>query len=158
MPIGVDHEVHAHGVRGVLRAGEAGLDHREAGLHEHDEEAADQRPHEVDGDLVVADGVHDLGERRVRGVLDGDVLGGAGRGAGRIADGRGRGGLLRSKHSVRECRCQGECEKGSKSNLLITALLLIADPLLGEKFVMPATEQNRNRTYARRGVMIPGIP
>ena len=35
----VDHEVHGHGVGGVLGAGEAGLHHREAGLHEHDQEA-----------------------------------------------------------------------------------------------------------------------
>src|SRR3954447_3636828 len=39
--------------------------------------------------------------------------------------------------------------RAPKSNLLITALLLIADPLLGEKFEMPATEQNRNRTQRR---------
>ena len=49
---------------------EPGLDHREAGLHEHDEEAGDQRPHDVDGDLVVADGVHHFGQRRVGRVLD----------------------------------------------------------------------------------------
>ena len=70
----VDHEVHRHRVRGVLGAGEPGLDHREAGLHEHDEEAGDQRPHDVDGDLVVADGVHHLGQRRILRVLDGHVL------------------------------------------------------------------------------------
>ena len=31
------------------------------GLHEHDEEAGDQRPDEVDGDLVVADRLHHFG-------------------------------------------------------------------------------------------------
>ena len=81
----IDHEVHAHRVRGVLRAGEAGLDHREPGLHEHDEEAGEQRPDEVDGDLVVADRLHHLAERRIGGVLDRHVLGRAGRRAGRIA-------------------------------------------------------------------------
>ena len=36
----VHHEVHHHGVVGVLGAAQTGLDDREAGLHEHDEEAA----------------------------------------------------------------------------------------------------------------------
>ena len=45
---------------------------------------ADQRPHEVDGDLVVADRVHDFGQRRGGRVLHRDVLGRPGRGPGRI--------------------------------------------------------------------------
>ena len=56
----VDQEVHRHRVGDVLGAREAGLDQREAGLHEHDQEAGEQRPHDVDRDLVVADGLHDL--------------------------------------------------------------------------------------------------
>ena len=51
MPIAVDDEVHAHRVRDVLRAREAGLDQREAGLHEHHEEAGDQRPDDVERGL-----------------------------------------------------------------------------------------------------------
>ena len=51
----VHHEVHHHGVVGVLGAAQAGLDDGESGLHEHDQEAGDQRPHEVDGDLILAD-------------------------------------------------------------------------------------------------------
>jgi len=42
-------------VRRILRTREAGLDQREAGLHEHHEETGDQGPDEVDGNGV---GVH----------------------------------------------------------------------------------------------------
>ena len=70
----VHHEVHHHGVVGVLRAAQAGLDDGEPGLHEHDEEAGDQRPHEVDGDLVLADLVDDVGKRQaLLRVADRDV-------------------------------------------------------------------------------------
>ena len=62
-----------------------GLHHREAGLHEHDEEAGEQRPDEVDGDLVVTDSVHHFGNGRILRILDGDVLGRAGHRTGRIA-------------------------------------------------------------------------
>ena len=41
-----------------------GFDDGEAGLHEHDEEARDQRPHEVDRDLVLADLTHDVADRQ----------------------------------------------------------------------------------------------
>ena len=44
---------------------EARLDDREAGLHEHDEEAADQRPGEVDGDLVLPDLIHEVARSSV---------------------------------------------------------------------------------------------
>ena len=60
----VHHEVHHHGVVGVLGAAEPGFDDREAGLHEHDQEAADQRPDEVDGDPVLARPVHEVGDRQ----------------------------------------------------------------------------------------------
>ena len=43
----VDEEVHPHRVGDVLRAGEPGLDQREPGLHEHHQEAGDQRPDDV---------------------------------------------------------------------------------------------------------------
>ena len=49
----VHHEVHHHGVIGVLGAAEAGFDDGETRLHEHDQEARDQGPHEVDGDTVL---------------------------------------------------------------------------------------------------------
>ncbi len=45
---GVDHEVHRERVGRVLGANETRLDEREARLHEHDEEARDQGPYEVD--------------------------------------------------------------------------------------------------------------
>ena len=51
----VHHEIHHHGVIGVLGAAQARLDDGKPGLHEHDQEAADQCPGEVDGDLVLAD-------------------------------------------------------------------------------------------------------
>ena len=54
-PAGVHEEVHHVRVVRVLHAGEPGLHHGETGLHEHDEEAGDQRPDKVDGDLVLAD-------------------------------------------------------------------------------------------------------
>ena len=90
---------------------EAGFDHREAGLHEHDEEAGDQRPHEVDGDLVVADGVHDFAERRVRRLLDRDVLGRAGRApSGRSSPARSRPGrAARTDDETASAECQQRC-------------------------------------------------
>ena len=51
----VDEEVHAHRVGDVLRAGQPGLDEREAGLHEHDEEAGEQGPDDVDRRLGVCE-------------------------------------------------------------------------------------------------------
>ena len=41
------HQVLHHDVRRVLRAGEAGLDEREAGLHHEDEDGGDERPDDV---------------------------------------------------------------------------------------------------------------
>ena len=70
----IDHEVHGHGVRGVLGAAQAGFHQREAGLHEHDQEAGDQRPHEVDRDAVVADGVRQLHGQRLRLGLRGVIV------------------------------------------------------------------------------------
>ena len=49
---------------GVLRAAQAGFDHREPGLHEHDQEAGDQHPHHVDREQVVGDAVVETGNRR----------------------------------------------------------------------------------------------
>src|SRR5207247_16460 len=62
-PEAVHHEVHHHGVVGVLRPAEAGLDQGEAGLHEHDQEARDEGPDEVDRDPVLTDLVDDVGDR-----------------------------------------------------------------------------------------------
>ena len=60
----VHQEVHRHRVGGVLGADQAGLDQREAGLHEHDQEAGDQRPDEVDREEAV--------RRRLRDGVDRD--------------------------------------------------------------------------------------
>jgi hypothetical protein len=53
----IDHEVHGHGVPGVLCLGEARLNHGEPGLHEHDQETRHEGPDDVDSDAVVA---HDI--------------------------------------------------------------------------------------------------
>ena len=44
---------------------QARLHHRESRLHEHDQEAGHQRPDEVDGDAVVANGVGQLHRQRL---------------------------------------------------------------------------------------------
>ena len=82
----VHHEVHHHGVVGVLRAAQTGLDDGESGLHEHDQEAGDQGPDEVDGDLVLADLIGDVadGEAFRLGGLVGDGIG-----DGNVGDGAG---------------------------------------------------------------------
>ncbi len=49
----IDHEIHGHGVVHVFGAGHARFHHGEPGLHEHDEEARDQGPHDVDGHSVM---------------------------------------------------------------------------------------------------------
>ncbi len=54
-PAGVHKEVHHVRVIRILYPGKSRFHHREARLHEHDQEAADQRPNEVGGDLVLAD-------------------------------------------------------------------------------------------------------
>ena len=58
----IHEEIHHVGVVRVLHAAEPCLHHRETGLHEHHEEAANQRPGEVDADLVLADLVGDVGQ------------------------------------------------------------------------------------------------
>ena len=65
-----------------------GLDDGEAGLHEHDEEAGDERPDEVDRDLVLADEADHVADREADlRVADGDVADRAGERAGRVAQG-----------------------------------------------------------------------
>ena len=48
-----DEDVLAGDVRGVLHPGQAGLEEREAGLHEHDEHGRDDDPERVRGDEQV---------------------------------------------------------------------------------------------------------
>jgi len=59
----IHEEVHHVRVVGVLHAAQAGLDHGEARLHEHDEKAADEGPDEIDRDLVLTDLVRHIWER-----------------------------------------------------------------------------------------------
>ena len=62
----VDHEIHRRGVRAVLRSAQSGLDVHEAGLHEHHQEAGDQRPHEVDRESIVRHPIVDVLDRQRR--------------------------------------------------------------------------------------------
>ena len=82
----IDHEVHAHRMRHVLRARKTGLYQGEPRLHEHHEEAREQRPHDIDGNLIVTYGVHHFAQRRICGILDCDVFGGTRGRSGGIAD------------------------------------------------------------------------
>ena len=75
-----DGEVGTHHVRRVLLLGEAGLDEREAGLHEDHEDGTDDHPQQVHLLGERGDGIDLLGERRA-----GDDQGGH-RGAGEAAD------------------------------------------------------------------------
>ena len=59
---GVDEEVHAHRVADVLGAHEAGLDQSEAGLHEHHQEAGDERPDDIETCLRIGDRFCDVRE------------------------------------------------------------------------------------------------
>ena len=52
-------------MRGVFRPAQAGLDEHKSGLHEHDQEAGDQRPHQVDREQVVGDAVVKVGGREL---------------------------------------------------------------------------------------------
>ena len=56
----VDHEVHRHGMPGILRPGEPALGHGKPCLHEHDQKAADQHPNHIDRDPVMPDNVRQL--------------------------------------------------------------------------------------------------
>ncbi len=96
----VDHEVHGGGVRGILGAGEAGLDHREAELHQHDQEARHQGPDEVDGDSIRDRGrIRGVGDRVRRGVNGRRRRGDGGGGVGRSGlRGKGRGHRERGQH------------------------------------------------------------
>src|SRR5262249_19650192 len=63
----VHHKVHHHRVVRVLGAAQTCLHDREAGLHEHDQEASDQRPNEIDGDFILADLIDYVADREALG-------------------------------------------------------------------------------------------
>jgi hypothetical protein len=63
-----------HSVVGVLGPAKTRLHNRKACLHEHDQEARDQCPGEVDGDLVLANLVEDVRDRQTfLGIANGDI-------------------------------------------------------------------------------------
>ena len=86
----VDHEVHHHRVGRVPGPREAGLGEREARLHEHHEEARDERPDEVERHARLADGRSDLFERGLARDLRGHVRDPARLVAGRVREDRPR--------------------------------------------------------------------
>src|SRR5262249_8244377 len=49
----INHEVHGHRMGRVLRTAQTGFDESETSLHEHDEEASQQRPHDIDRDHIL---------------------------------------------------------------------------------------------------------
>ena len=127
-PKGVDHEVHGHGVGGVFATDQAGFDQCETRLHEHDQEAADQRPSHIDGVvgpdggcgfLIVAErgglgswdrrlGIHRDRRPAVRGVGDKQRAGGRGvallgRGRGAVSAGR----IWNGIYVLVQYRCRG---------------------------------------------------
>ena len=75
----VDHEVGHHHMHRAFRPAEAGLHHREPGLHEHHQVAGDQHPDEVNGDAVLVDVARKVvGERLVRLCVSEHLGGGGG--------------------------------------------------------------------------------
>ena len=73
----VNHEIHHHGVIGVLGAAQSSLDNGETGLHEHDQETRDQCPDKIDRNFVLPDLICHVGNGetfRLRGLI-GDRVG-----------------------------------------------------------------------------------
>ena len=103
-------EIHHVGVVGVLHAAKPRLDHGEASLHEHDQEAGDQRPDEVDGDLVLADLVGHVADGEASlGIGHGHVVDGARDRAPGIAVGMSSGGGRRGKGVLQLGSRRGRC-------------------------------------------------
>ena len=74
----IHEEVHHVGVIGVLDSTQTRFNHGESGLHEHNQEAANQRPGKVDADLVLANLVGNIAKRQAGlGIRDGHVTDGS---------------------------------------------------------------------------------
>src|SRR5207244_9403765 len=56
----VDHQVHARCMRGILGTAQRRLDEHKPSLHEHDQEAGDQRPYIVDRVQIVDTAVRQI--------------------------------------------------------------------------------------------------
>ena len=78
-PETIDHEVHHHGVIRILRAAQSCFHDGKPGLHEHNEEAGNKGPHEVDGNPVLPNLIYRIGQGQplVR-VRDHDIVHGPG--------------------------------------------------------------------------------
>ena len=61
-------------MRGVFGPGKAGFHQGETQLHEHDQIAGDQGPDEIDGDLVMADGIGNFFQDGLARFLGGNVF------------------------------------------------------------------------------------
>jgi hypothetical protein len=60
----IDEEIHRHDMQRVFPPAEAGFNEREAKLHEHDEEASEKRPGEIDPEAVLANERRELRRKR----------------------------------------------------------------------------------------------
>ena len=60
----VDHEIHHHGMVGILGPTQAGLHNGKPRLHEHDKKPCDERPNEIDGDFILAYLIYQVSNRR----------------------------------------------------------------------------------------------
>ena len=125
---------------------EPGLDHREARLHEHHEEAGEQRPDDVDRDLLWPT-VSMTSVRSARsGSLDGTSL--AVPVVAPVGSLTGAGGPM-APCAWRRCGTRTsdatERQEHREMTLLKKPVLLIAYPFLDESPVCSVREQNRHR-------------
>ena len=72
---GIDHQVHGHGMSRILGPGKARLHHGESRLHEHDQEAGNQRPDEIDGHPVMTHGTDQFRHGGFTGFCRRDIRG-----------------------------------------------------------------------------------
>jgi len=106
-------------VVGVLRPAQPGFNDGEPGLHEHDEEPGNERPHEVDGNTVLPRLIDRIRKRDSLGGVSGhDIVDRAGLSPpgvalGQIVSGRGLGrfGIQRQVHLGPRRRGRG-CRSG----------------------------------------------
>ena len=119
----------AYATGSILGPAQARLDHGKAGLHEHDQEAGNQSPDKVDGDLILANLIRDVGNRhadlgvRRRDIIDSSCDRAPGIAFGQIRR-RGRFSSDCLEFGVRRRRsCRRRCCRSSWGRSLSTELL-----------------------------------